>query len=145
MSLNVYTRRSGMKLLQAVVICNGGATGVLIPSGLSIAYRGDFRKLSMADEVNMATQTFDVEKIVNHFGGRSCLHAKLVGAGMKITVRAIDQWLYRNRIPSDVLATLLRLSILDGEPLDLMRFTRRTGDNPRPDTPDLRAIDSLLD
>ena len=77
--------------------------------------------------------------------GRSNLHAKLVGAGMKITILAVDQWLYRERIPSETLATMLHMSMLDGEPLDLTLFTKRDNQLSRPDTPDLNSISSLLD
>lgn len=90
----------------------------------------------------MTKQTFDVPKLVEHFGGRADLHAKFNKAGHKLTIRAIDQWLYRGRIPSDVLATMLRLSVLSGEPLDLAKFTKTDQQNrPEPREP----IDSLLD
>jgi len=92
----------------------------------------------------MTVQTFDVQRLVEHFGGKASLHAKLVGAGMKLNIRTIEQWLYRKRIPATVLATMLRLSVTDGQPLDLAAFTRRVSDS-RPDTTDLRAISSLLD
>lgn len=91
----------------------------------------------------MSKQMFDVSKIVDHFGGRSALHAKLVEAGHKITVRAIDQWLYRGTIPSGFLATMLRLSVLSGEPLDLSKFTKKADQQSRPDSRE--PIDSLLD
>jgi hypothetical protein len=91
----------------------------------------------------MAKQTFDVSRIVEHFGGRTELHAKLVKAGHKITIRAIDQWLYRGRIPSDVLASMLRLSVLSGEPLDLAKFTKNADQQQRPNSRE--PIDSLLD
>jgi hypothetical protein len=93
----------------------------------------------------MATQEFDIASLVSHYGGRTGIHAKLVGAGMKITVRAVDQWLYRDRMPTNVLATLIRVSIIDGHPLDLASFTRRSGDEHRTLTPDLNAISTLLD
>lgn len=91
----------------------------------------------------MAKQTFDVARIVEHFGGRTELHVKLVKAGHKITIRAIDQWLYRGRIPSDVLASMLRLSVLSGEPLDLAKFTKNADQQQRPNSRE--PIDSLLD
>ncbi|WP_223518226.1 hypothetical protein [Pseudomonas sp. BF-R-21] len=91
----------------------------------------------------MSKQMFDVAKLVEHFGGRSNLHARLLESGEKITIRAIDQWLYRGRIPSAVLATMLRLSVLSGEPLDLAKFTKRADQQQRPDSRE--PIDSLLD
>ena len=91
----------------------------------------------------MGNEMFDVAKIVEHFGGRTDLHAKLTKAGHKITIRAIDQWLYRGRIPSGQLAAMLRLSVLSGDPLDLAKFTKQADQQSRPDTRE--PIDSLLD
>jgi hypothetical protein len=93
----------------------------------------------------MTTQIFDVVKLVDHFGGRSGIHAKLVASGMKLTVRAVDQWLYRERIPSAVLATLIRVSIIDGRPLNLAQFTCRSDKTPRSTNPDLITLSTLLD
>lgn len=91
----------------------------------------------------MSKQTFDVPKIVEHFGGRADLHSKLNEVGHKITIRGIDQWLYRGRIPADALAAMLALSALSGEPLDLSKFTKQADQHSRPEPRE--PIDSLLD
>lgn len=91
----------------------------------------------------MSRQMFDVPKIVEHFGGRTDLHNKLKDVGYTITVRGIDQWLYRGRIPADALAAMLALSVLSGDALDLSKYTKQTDQQRRPEPRE--PIDSLLD
>lgn len=90
----------------------------------------------------MSKRLYDVAKLVEHFGGRTMLHQKLTDAGMVLTIRAIDQWLYRGRVPTDAIATMLSLSVADGVPLDFNDFLKgTTKDRPVISEP----ISSLLD
>lgn len=91
---------------------------------------------------------FDIAKLVDHFGGRSALHARLQAQGDTLSVRAIDKWIQRKAMPAKYLSILLRLAEDDtGKRLDLNQFL---ADAPKNSDKPLKggrvaSINSLLD
>jgi len=65
----------------------------------------------------------DVKSLINNrFNGRAQLHKRLRRAGFKITVKGIDKWIERNRIPGDAWPELYAICDKDGRPLDLAPY-----------------------
>lgn len=55
----------------------------------------------------MAKQKLDVQALVADLGGPTTLQGKLRRKGHDISVKAINMWVYRKRIPGDWLSVLI--------------------------------------
>lgn len=73
----------------------------------------------------------DVRRLVRRFGGPKQLHTRLAADGHSVTIKAVNQWVNRNRIPSDWLTVLSVYADQDGEPLHLRDYLLREGPSPR--------------
>jgi len=74
--------------------------------------------------------TFDIHKIVEHFGGNTDLLERLVKNGVRdLTIGAIEQWKTRESIPANRLAQLLHLAKTEGRPINLNNFIKGAKDH----------------
>lgn len=73
------------------------------------------------------TVGFDVPRLIQRFGGRSQLHTRLVGRGFKKSIKMVEKWRERNRIPDRWLAEMITMANEEGKPLDLNKFMLTQG------------------
>lgn len=71
-------------------------------------------------------QKLDVKAVISRFGGRSTLWRKLAAAGHKINVRALDQWVARENIPTVWIIRLLELAGNEGWNFSIKDFLSPT-------------------
>lgn len=70
----------------------------------------------------------DAESLVKKYGGRTRLLRLLTQydptVPARLTVRGIDKWVQRQKVPGDWLVAIANMHIAEfGEPLDLSQFT----------------------
>jgi hypothetical protein len=67
----------------------------------------------------------DAAGLIQFFGGRSSLHAKLNAHGHPITLKGLDKWKERGSIRPGWLAVLADIAKSENRTLDLTRFLAR--------------------
>jgi hypothetical protein len=70
----------------------------------------------------MTNGGFDVARLVQRFGNRSRLHARLVSRGHKVSIKMVEKWRERSRIPDKWLAEMMAMAQEEGKPLDLNEY-----------------------
>lgn len=70
----------------------------------------------------MAAKGFDVPRLIERFGGRSRLFERLRKRGHNVTIKMIEKWRERGRIPDRWLAEMIDMARAERKPLDLNKF-----------------------
>lgn len=67
----------------------------------------------------------DVPRVIDRFGGRTQLHSRLVREGHDVSIKMLEKWRERGRIPANWIVELIRLARAEGKPLDLNDYLVR--------------------
>lgn len=70
----------------------------------------------------------DVKRLVARFGGPQKLHGLLIRRGFKLSLKTINQWGWRRRIPGPWLTELMAIAESQGRPLRIRQYQLESED-----------------
>lgn len=68
------------------------------------------------------TQKIDAKRLVARFGGPQALHELLTRRGHTLSLKTINQWGWRQRIPGPWLIELMGIADVQGRPLRIHQY-----------------------